>query len=256
MTKNKKGCFISFEGIDGCGKTTQAKLLAKRLTDAGYETVLTREPGGTVIGDAIREVLLNPEHKEMFPFTELLLYNAARAQHLEEKIFPAICDGKIVISDRFSDSTLAYQGYGRGIDMSILKSLDAIATGWLQPNLTILFNVDAEEGLRRNKGVGKIDRLELEDINFHRAVNAGFLEIARSESGRVRVVNGSLPPEDVSEEVWNIVSRMLEETLEKESAVEQAGECVAANVAPEQCVSCLKADCPQSSAYPIPAEAE
>lgn len=204
-----KGVFISFEGIEGAGKTTQAGLLSERLSREGCSVVLTLEPGGTVIGSKIREILLLPEHREMFPVTELLLYNAARAQHLAEKIVPSINEGKIVITDRFTDSTLAYQGYARGIDISLIRDLDRIATGGFRPDITILFDLDAEEGLRRNRGINKVDRLELEDIEFHRRVREGYLKIAEDEPGRVKVVDASASPEEVCEEVWKIVRERL-----------------------------------------------
>ena len=208
--KLKKGIFISFEGIEGTGKTTQARLLSERLVEKGYEVILTQEPGGTVIGNRIREILLLPEHKEMSYMTELLLYNAARAQHLSEKIAPAINEGKVVITDRFTDSTVAYQGYGRGIDISLVMSIDSIATGGIKPHLTILFDLDVEVGLKRNRGINKVDRLELEDIEFHKKVREGYLKIAEAEPDRIKTVDTSLPLKDVSENVWEIVRWRLE----------------------------------------------
>lgn len=186
-----KGFFISLEGIEGTGKTTQAKLLAEHLSGKGYSTVVTEEPGGTSIGLRIREVLLKVEHSEMHSLTELLLYNASRCQHIHELILPSLEAGKVVITDRFSDSTLAYQGYGRGLDLNLIETLDRIVTGGLKPDLTLLLDIDVETGLRRNRGANKVDRLELEDIAFHRKVKAGYLEIARREQERIKVVDSS-----------------------------------------------------------------
>ncbi len=194
------------EGIEGTGKTTQARILAERLGGEGYEVVLTREPGGTVISDRIREILLMPDHREMSPMTELLLYNAARVQHLTEKILPSVRAGKVVITDRFTDSTIAYQSYARGIDPGLIASLDALATGGLRPDLTLLFDLDVETGLRRNRGARKVDRFELEDIEFHRKVRDGYLRIAETEPRRVRMVDASLPAGEVSARVWEIVA--------------------------------------------------
>lgn len=208
--KLKKGIFISLEGIEGTGKTTQARLLSERLVEKGYEVILTQEPGGTVIGNRIREILLLPEHKEMSYMTELLLYNAARAQHLSEKIIPALNQGKVVITDRFTDSTVAYQGYGRGIDIQLIMSINNIATGGIKPHLTILFDLDVEVGLKRNRGINKVDRLELEDIEFHKKVREGYLKIAEAEPDRIKTVDASLPLKDVSENVWEIVRWRLE----------------------------------------------
>jgi dTMP kinase len=207
--KLEKGIFISLEGIEGTGKTTQARLLSERLVEKGYEVILTQEPGGTVIGNRIREILLRIEHGGMSYITELLLYNAARAQHLTEKILPAVKQGQIVITDRFSDSTVAYQGYGRGIDISLINSLDSIATGGIKPHLTILFDLDVETGLKRNRGINKIDRLELEDIEFHKRVRDGYLKIAEAEPERVKTIDASSPTEVVSQRVLEIVKTLF-----------------------------------------------
>lgn len=180
--------------------------------------LLTREPGGTVIGNRIREILLLPEHKEMSPLTELLLYNAARAQHLAQMIVPAVLEGQIVVTDRFTDSTVAYQGYARGLDMSLVSSLDAIATCGARPDLTLLLDLDVETGLRRNRGVHKVDRFELEDVAFHEKVREGFLRIAENEPGRIKLVNASVPAGDVSARVWDVVKRFLAMTREKNGA--------------------------------------
>jgi dTMP kinase len=186
-----RGFFISLEGIEGTGKSTQTRLLTEYLQQAGRTVVRTAEPGGTAISLKIRELLLSLDSKEMDPVTELLLYNASRVQHIREVIGPALARGEIVISDRFSDSTLAYQGYGRGIDRKTIDALDAIATKGMRPDLTILLDIDVETGLKRNREINKRDRLELEDVNFHENVRKGFLEIAAKESERVRIIDCS-----------------------------------------------------------------
>jgi dTMP kinase len=209
QSKAKPGFFISFEGIEGTGKTTQAAFLAEQLSKSGLDNLLTQEPGGTVIGNRIREILLLPDHSEMSFMCELLLYNAARAQLLSEKIVPALKRGKIVITDRFSDSTTEYQGYGRGIDQKLIASLDAIATGGIKPDLTLLFDLDIETGLRRNRKINKVDRLELEDIAFHRKVMDGFREIAKGEPDRFKIIDASRPINEVGETVWKFVSEEM-----------------------------------------------
>lgn len=204
-----KGPFISLEGIEGTGKTTQAGLLSEYLASKGYGTVLTEEPGGTPISRKIREVLLDVGHNAMHPVTELLLYNASRVQHIHEVILPSIRAGKAVVTDRFSDSTLAYQGYGRGIEQGLIRDLDRIATGGLRPDLTILLDVEAETGLWRNQGANKVDRIELEDVVFHRKVREGFLEIARQEPGRIRVIDASAPVGEVQDRIRGVVMEFL-----------------------------------------------
>jgi len=173
---------------------------------------LTAEPGGTLIGQRIREVLLSPEHKGMDPVTELLLYNASRSRLISELIRPALKEGKVVISDRFSDSTVAYQGYGRGISLRTISALDRIATGGLKPDLTILLDLPAEEGLRRNRKdtKKKEDRLELERIEFHKRVRVGFLEMQKKEPERVRKIDVSRGGmEEIHKKVVEIVEGIL-----------------------------------------------
>jgi dTMP kinase len=186
-----KGVFLSLEGIEGTGKSTQARLLSEYFSFKGRSTVLTEEPGGTSIGLNIREVLLKVEHAEMHHLTELLLYNASRCQHIHELILPSLQAGKIVITDRFSDSTIAYQGYGRGIDLKLIEALDSIATALLRPDFTLLLDLDVETGLKRNRDARKVDRIELEDLQFHKRVRAGYLELARREPGRIKVIDAS-----------------------------------------------------------------
>jgi len=204
-----KGMFISFEGIEGTGKSTQARLLADHLKEKGYRVIQTMEPGGTRISLKIRELLLSMESKAMDHVAELLLYNAARVQHIKEIIGPALERGDIVITDRFSDSTVAYQGYARGIDLQLIDSLDMIATKKLRPDITILFDIDVRTGLARNKELGKNDRLELEDISFHEKVRKGFLQMAAIESGRIKVVDCSESLDRVHQKVVKIISEFL-----------------------------------------------
>ncbi|MDX9714923.1 MAG: dTMP kinase [Dissulfurispiraceae bacterium] len=205
----KKGIFISLEGIEGTGKSTQSKLLSESLSAAGYEVLLTFEPGGTRIGQRIREILLQPDHKEMSPVAELMLYNAERNQHLHEVIFPALERGAVVITDRYTDSTVAYQGYGRGIDIKLLKSIDAISTKGFMPDLTILFDLDVKTGLARNRGVNKVDRFELEDVAFHEKVRSGYLELARLEPERIKIIDASADARNIHKKVEDIVMEML-----------------------------------------------
>jgi len=204
-----KGVFLSFEGIEGTGKSTQARLLADYLRDQGNTVVQTAEPGGTQISLKIRELLLSLDSRGMDHVTELLLYNAARVQHIKEVIAPALTRGEIVITDRFSDSTLAYQGYGRGIDRQVIDALDAVATGCMRPDMTLLLDVDVETGLRRNKEMNKNDRLELEDVAFHQRVRRGFHEIAAAEPERIRVIPCAESIEAVHRAVRDAVTSFL-----------------------------------------------
>jgi dTMP kinase len=205
-----KGLFISLEGIEGTGKSTQAELLAEHLRKKGFTVVKTAEPGGTRISLKVRELLLSTDNTNMAPLTELLLYSAARVQHIEEIIMPALRRGDVVITDRFSDSTMAYQGYGRGIDPQLIDSLDLIATGRLRPHLTILLDIDVATGLRRNRQANKEDRLELEEISFHERVRKGFISIAAKEPERIRLVDCSGNIETVRRKVVDLADTFLD----------------------------------------------
>ena len=194
--------FITFEGPDGSGKTTQARLLAKWLGEQGYQVVLTREPGGTDIGDQIRVVLHDPRNTAMDARTEILLYSASRAQHVTEQIRPALAAGKIVISDRYADSTLAYQGYGRGLDLETLQRVTAFATGGLTPDLTLYLDVPPEAGLqRRQLGGVEWNRLDAETLEFHQRVRAGYLELVRQEPGRWVIIDAARSIEEGQVEI-------------------------------------------------------
>lgn len=205
----KRGVFISFEGIEGSGKSTQAKLLKEFLINSGYDVLLTVEPGGTRIGEEIRRLILSLDNKNMLPLTELLLYNASRIQHIEEIILPSLKRGFVVITDRFTDSTIAYQGYGRKISIDLIIEVDRLINNSLRPDLTILLDLDPKEGLKRNERLNKKDRLELEDLEFHERVRRGYLEIASKEPDRIKVINASESIEVVHSEVKNIVKEFL-----------------------------------------------
>ena len=196
--------FLSFEGIEGSGKSTQTKLLADYLRDRGHKVINTVEPGGTDIGIKIRKLLLAPGN-QMDPLTELLLYYSSRAQLVREVICPAILEDTVVVTDRFTDSTVAYQGYARGIDPAIIDSLNEIVVPELKPYLTFLLDLDVEEGLSRNRNAQKEDRFELETIEFHNRVRNGFHQIAKAEPERIRIIDASRSTEDVSREIVQIM---------------------------------------------------
>lgn len=208
--------FITFEGIEGSGKTTQIKLLAKALTDAGRDVVVTREPGGTVIGDQIRAILLDAKNKKMVASCELLLYYAARAQHLEELILPSLNAGRIVISDRFVDATVAYQSFARGIDPRILDDLNQIVLKGFRADLSFLFDMPVSEGLARaRKRAAELaqgereDRFEKEALSFHEAVRAGYLKIARKDPERFHIVDATRDVQALHQEIFALVSKRL-----------------------------------------------
>lgn len=186
---NGKPYFITFEGIEGCGKSTQAKLLAKYFRDHDKEVLLTREPGGPDISEQIRKILLDSSNVAMLPETELLLYMASRSQHTGEWILPALQSGKIVISDRYYDSTVAYQGAARKIEINIIDTIRRYATFGLVPDMTFLIDLDAIKGLERISD-RETDRLEQESLNFHNRVRKGFLKIAEKEKKRYLVLDG------------------------------------------------------------------
>jgi len=198
--------FVTFEGIEGSGKSTQIARAAEFLRARGLPHLVTREPGGTAIGDAIRRILLDPASAAMVPMAELLLIGAARVQHVEERILPALEEGKVVLCDRFADSTRAYQGHGRQLPESAIRLLDSLTAADLSPDLTFLFDLPVEEGLARAHGRNarsgaEEGRIDAEEIAFHRRVRAGFLELARESPGRFRVLPGSEPPDKLARRV-------------------------------------------------------
>lgn len=205
-----KGKFIVFEGIDGSGKTTQLNLLAEDLRSRGFTVLDTREPGGTRVGESIREILLNPAYGELVPRAEALLYAAARAQHVAQVILPALNKGEIVLCDRFLDSSLAYQGCGRGIGVNLLKRINEPATDGLVPDLTIILDAGIENGMDRISQSGRdVDRIEREARTFHRKVRSGYLELAALEPDRYRVINANRPVGQVHADVLTAVEGIL-----------------------------------------------
>jgi dTMP kinase len=194
--------FITLEGPEGSGKSMQICDLAEFLRQQGYQVLTTREPGGTFIGDQIREVIMRMDNTMMNPRTEILLFCAARAQIVAEVIRPSLEKGLVVISDRYADSTLAYQGYGHGLDLDILRQILHFATGGLQPDLTLLLDVDVEEGLsRRRIGGGEWNRLDAQQLAFHQRVRQGYLKMAAEEPERWRIINARQKPDRVQVDI-------------------------------------------------------
>ena len=194
-----KGFLVSLEGPEGAGKTSVLEALIPILEDRGVEVLSTREPGGVLIGEKIREVILDPSHTEMDPKTELLLYIASRRQHLVEKVLPALAAGKLVIMDRFIDSSVAYQGFGRGLDKEAIDWLNEFATDGLKPDLTLYFDIEVEEGLARIAANSdrEINRLDMEGLDLHRKVRQGYLSLLEKEVDRIVKIDASLPLDQV-----------------------------------------------------------
>jgi len=203
------GFLISFEGVEGSGKTTLAKGLYNRFLEEGFKTVFTREPGGTRVGERIRSILLERDFP-LDPWAEALLLIAARRENVKEVIYPALADGHIVITDRFSDSTFAYQGYGRGLPLKPLSRVNKIGTNGLKPNLTFLVDLPVEVGLSRIEG-RKLDTIEREELKFHQRVREGYLKLARRAKKRFYVLDGTRKREELIEEVYNVSIAHLEQ---------------------------------------------
>ena len=205
--RQTRGLFMTLEGVEGSGKSTQISHLAKVLTKAGYRVLQTREPGGTATAEAIRHILLTASSKEpVTPQAEALLILAARSQHVTHLIEPALQNGTLVLCDRFSDSTLAYQGFARGLDLQWLKEANEVATNGLAPDLTLVLDLPIAVGLaRRRADRGQQNRLDREAERFHRKVRRGFLALAAKEPGRMKIVNANRPPQEVRDELTEIV---------------------------------------------------
>jgi len=212
--------FITFEGIEGCGKSTQVALLARHLSKAGHAVMTTREPGGCPIADQVRDILLDAANRDMAPVTELLLYAAARAQHVSEIVAPALESGQIVLCDRFTDATVAYQGYGRGLDLAVIEVLNQMARGTIRPDLTVLIDCPVEVGLSRamariNCSTGaREERFELESLQFHQKVRDGYLGLAKKEPDRFIVIDGA----GTIEETETAIASAVNDRLPREAA--------------------------------------
>ncbi len=206
--ENNKGLFITFEGVEGAGKTTNIEFIAKKIQNAGYEILLTREPGGTTTGEAIREILISKDLPEMHPTTELLLMFAARAEHLSRKIIPALEQGKWVLCDRFTDASYAYQGAGRGIDSNKIQDLESLVQNNLRPDYTFLFDLDATIGLSRAQSRGETDRFEQQDIDFFNRVRNQYLKMAADNQDRYRIINAQFDLDTVQQQISIVLDEL------------------------------------------------
>lgn len=210
----KRGHFITLEGPEGVGKSTQSEILCRRLEKAGEVVVQTHEPGGTVIGRELRAMLLMPERPAPTPEVQALLMSADRAQHVAEVIRPALAAGMVVVSDRYADSTFAYQGFGDGLDLAALQQITDFATGGLYPELTILIDLDPRIGLERRRaayrvGDGELNRIDRRDLSYHQRVREGYLELARREPQRFLVIDGTRTVEEIAAIIWERVAALL-----------------------------------------------
>ena len=208
--------FITFEGVEGSGKTTQIRRLKRYLTQKGIPCKVTREPGGCPIGEKVRKILLDPDHREMVPLSELLLYEASRAQHVKEVIEPLLERGVTVLCDRFSDATIAYQGFGRKLDLGLIQRFNRLSTQRIKPDITFLLDCPSEMGLKRaiqrNQTLKKEkeERFEREKIQFHHRVRRGYLSIAKQEPHRVKVIDTRQGEEKTFEKIRQIVDKLIE----------------------------------------------
>ncbi len=207
--KAKKGFFLTFEGGEGGGKTTQIAKLQQELQKRGKHVVVTREPGGSAIANRIRAMILDPQMKGLVSLAELFLYEASRAQHVADTILPALESGAVVICDRFADSSVVYQGAARGIDGKLVKHLNGIATGGLQPDRTLVLDLDPRVGLARAGKRGTLDRMEAEKIEFHEAVRVGYQKLARAERKRIRLIDANRSVEEIHRHILQALKDFL-----------------------------------------------
>ncbi|MEO0266354.1 MAG: dTMP kinase [candidate division WOR-3 bacterium] len=203
------GFFITIEGIEGSGKSTLTEGIIEFLKTKGFNVVYSREPGGTKVGESVRNILL-ADGNEMDPMTEVFLFLAARRENVRKNILPALRDGKVVVCDRYTDSTIAYQGYGRGLPIKLLRRLNKLATYGIKPDLTFVIDIDPEKGLKRISGK-ELDRIERENIDFHRRVRDGYRKIARISGRRVKILDGELPKEELLKKAISLVENRLSE---------------------------------------------
>jgi len=208
--KLKRGVFITFEGVEGCGKSTHSKKVFKHLKRLGYPCVRTREPGGTPVGKKIRKILLDPKNKRMNDLAELFLFEASRAQIVGKVISPALAKNKIVICDRFFDATTVYQGYADGLDKAMIKTLNMTATGGLTPDLTIIMDIGIRKGMERATKYRKKDRMEEKPLKYHDKVRKGYLDVAKKEPGRVKLIKTKDDKKETQESVKREVMRVIQ----------------------------------------------
>ncbi len=204
-----RGLFITVEGPDGSGKTTQVRRIEKYFTSKGYEVVITREPGGTLIGEKIRQIILDKDHVEMDSITEALLYTASRAQHVAQVIKPAVESGKIVICDRFVDSSLVYQGVGRNLGVALIEEINRVAIQGIMPDITFLFKLSPQIGIQRKFSQGNEDRLEREKIDFHHRVFEGYMQLETLYPKRIRGIDASRTIQEIHEEIIGYIEELL-----------------------------------------------
>jgi dTMP kinase len=206
----KRGIFLTFEGPEGSGKSTQSDLVSKWLADEGYKVIRTAEPGGTALGEKIRAILLDKDEINVGHMSELLLFEADRAQHVEEVIIPALERKEIVICDRFNTATFAYQGYGLGLDMGLISCIDSAVRATIEPDMTVVLDIDVVTGMRRATSGRHADRMEKRETAFHDKVREGYLDMARKDPGKIKVINAAAGVEEVHREIKKEVHGLIE----------------------------------------------